>query len=99
MGFFSVALAGAAAWLFARDGQSAWMWASIAVTVGCLWSYGLMHNYATNQAAQRRSYKGGFFDFLEDDLDAVPDWLTWINMGFALAALVALIGAAIASWL
>lgn len=98
MGWLSVLMAAGAAWLFRSEGQTLWMWVSVAVAIGCLWSWGVMHNFATNSAKQRASYRGGFFDFTEADVDAVPDGIAALNMLFTLAALAALIGAGFSAW-
>ena len=33
---------------------------AIACAAGCFWSWGIMHNYATNAAKKRSSYRGDF---------------------------------------
>ncbi len=58
------------------------------VSIGCFWSWGVMHNFATEAAKRRRGYKGGFYDFAEKDVQTVPNWITRINMGFSLLGLI-----------
>lgn len=58
-----------------------------ACTVVCLWSYGVMHNYAVESAKGRRSYGGGFGDFTARDMEAVPNWLAGLNLAFSAAVL------------
>ncbi len=56
-----------------------------------------MHNYATDAARRRPTFRGGFSDLTEDEIDVVPDWIAKVNMGFSLAAL-ALLVTAIVIW-
>jgi hypothetical protein len=57
-------------------------------SVGCFWSYGVMHNYATNMAKQRASYSGRFYDITPDETRAAPDWITRINIAFTATATI-----------
>ena len=68
---------------------------AIGVAVGCFWSWGIMHNYATEEAKKRPSYKGGFGDILPKEADSVPNWITSVNMGFRALALIALVSAVV----
>ena len=95
MGWLPVALAAAAAWVFSSADRSGWMWVSIAVAVGCFWSYGVMHNFATRHAKMRADYDGGFHELTERDLAAVPNGIAAANMVFSLAAVASLIGAVV----
>ena len=95
MGWLPVALAAAAAWVFSSADRSGWMWVSIAVAVGCFWSYGVMHNFATRHAKMRADNEGGPNDLTERDLDAVPNRIAAANMVFSLAAVASLIGAVV----
>lgn len=90
MGFLGVLISAVAAWLLWDDGP--WFFGSaIFVGVQQLWSWGVMHNYATNQAKWRPNYRGGFYDFEPADVDAVPDWLAFLNLLGFLAAVALLI--------
>ncbi len=64
---------------------------SIIVTVGCFWSFGIMHNFATRVASKRKTYHGGFYDITKEEAESVPDWITWISLGFTVTVLVLLI--------
>jgi hypothetical protein len=57
-------------------------------SVGCFWSYGVMHNYATNMARQRASYSGRFYDITPDETRAAPDWITRTNVVFTATATI-----------
>jgi hypothetical protein len=50
-----------------------------------------MHNYATELAKRRQNYKGGFYDITRQEAKAVPDWISWANMGFSIAGLILLV--------
>lgn len=91
MGWLSVLLSGVAAFLLLRTGHSVLMVIAIVATVGCFWSWGVMHNYATEFAKLRSNYTGGFYDITKREVEAVPDWITTVNMIFTLVALVLLI--------
>lgn len=73
-------------------GYAIFMIVAIIAAIGCFWSWGVMHNYATKFAKRRKNYKGGFYDFNLKEVEAVPDWITWINMGFSLLGIILLIG-------
>lgn len=61
---------------------------AIAVTLGLLWTWGVMHNYATESARRRPGYKGGFYDLSDADIDAVPGWLPTSNLVLTLVTVV-----------
>lgn len=95
MGFVGVALGA---------GASIWLWQlghPISAAIGgllaliCLWSWGVMHNYATESAKRRADYTGAFFDLSERDVAAVPDWLVTVNMLATLGAVAMLVIAAV----
>jgi hypothetical protein len=71
-----------------RTGHMLWMGVSIIVAIGCFWSLGVMHNYATDLAKKRSSYRGGYYDFTKEEADMVPNWISWINLLFSLAGLI-----------
>ena len=85
MGWLGVVLSVAAAWLLRDQG---WLWLAGAIAVGMLefWSWGIMHNYATESAKKRPDYSGGFFDIEPRDATSVPDWIATVHMiGFIAA--------------
>ena len=84
MGWLGIVLSVVAAWLLRDDG---WLWlVAAAVALLQVWSYGIMHHHAVESAKKRLDYRGGFFDLNDRDMDAVPNWLTIVNMvGFAAA--------------
>jgi len=91
MGWLSVLLSGTAAFLLFKTGHNVLMILAIIASIGCFWSWGVMHNYATELAKRRKYYTGKFHDILPHEADAVPDWITWANMGFSLFGLILLI--------
>jgi hypothetical protein len=91
MGCLSVLLAGVAAFLLFRTGHTVLMILAIVVGVGCFWSWGIMHNYATEAAKHRPNYTGGFCDITGREAQAVPNWISMVNMLFSLAGLVLLV--------
>ncbi|MDI7261135.1 MAG: hypothetical protein QME90_14600 [Thermodesulfobacteriota bacterium] len=84
-------LSAVAAFLFYKTGHLALMILAIVAAVGNFWSWGVMHNYATELAKRRQKYKGGFYDITRQEAIAVPDWISWINMGFSIAGLILLV--------
>jgi len=91
MGFFSVLLPAIAALLFLKTGHTVLMVLAIVAAIGCLWSWGVMHNFATELAKRRADYSGGFYDVTPEEAQAVPNWIASLNMAFSLAGLVLLI--------
>lgn len=91
MGWLSVLLPGGAALFFFKTKHLALMVIAIFVSVGCFWSWGIMHNFATIQARRRSDYSGGFYDLTTQEVEAVPDWITRVNLLFSLIGLVLLI--------
>ena len=72
-----------------------WLWLVGAIGVGGieLWSWGIMHNFATEVAKYRRSYTGGFYDFTRHEVDAIPDWIATLNLvGFVAAIGLLIVG-------
>ncbi|HHV61437.1 MAG TPA: hypothetical protein GXX51_02200 [Firmicutes bacterium] len=91
MGWFCVLLSGIAPFLMFKMGHTLMMIFAIIAAVGCFWSWGVMHNYATELAKRRWNYTGGFYDITPEEAQAVPDWITWINMGFTFMGVILLI--------
>jgi hypothetical protein len=91
MGWLSVLLSGIAASLLFKTGHPVLMILAIIATIGCFWSWGMMHNFATKSAKRRRNYGGGFYDIMPQEAEGVPDWIARINMGFSLIGLLLLI--------
>jgi hypothetical protein len=91
MGWISVLLSGIAIFLMFKLGNTFLMTLSIIATIGCFWSWGVMHNYVTELAKRRRNYTGGFYDFTPKEIQAVPNWITWLNMGFTFMGVILLI--------
>ncbi len=91
MGWLSVLLSSIAAFLLFKTGHTALMILSVVAAVGCFWSWGVMHNYATELAKHRQNYTGGFYDITPHEAQTVPDWVSWVNMGFSLLGLILLI--------
>lgn len=91
MGGLSVVLSGVAAYLLFTSGHTMLMIVAIATTIGCFWSWGVMHNFATDAAKRRSDYTGRFYDFTRQEADAVPNWITVVNMVFSILGVVLLI--------
>jgi hypothetical protein len=64
---------------------------AIISSICCFWSWGIMHNYATEMAKLRSTYRGVFSDFTENEVQSVPNWIAGLNMLFTFAVLVLLI--------
>ena len=95
MGWLSVLLSVIAAILFYRTEHTVLMILAILVSVVCFWSWGIMHNFALVQSRYRPGYTGRFFDITNDEADAVPDWITWVNIIFTVVGLGFLIAGAV----
>ena len=59
---------------------------AVLAVAGCLWSWGMMHNYATEMAMKHSSYRAGFFDLTEREIQSVPNWVAAMNILFTLIA-------------
>ena len=94
MGWLSVALGCLAAYLHYTADRGGLAMLSTLVTIVCLWSYGVMHNFAVEAATKRLDYKGGFGDFNEDDLAAVPPFVTNVSLASTILILILLAWAA-----
>ncbi len=91
MGWLPVLLSGVAAFLLFKTGHTVLMVIAIVAAVGSLWSWGIMHNYATDLAKRRSNYTGRFYDITDSEAGAVPNWIAIVNMIFSLAGLVLVI--------
>ena len=98
MGWLGVAVSAFAALLFYSSEHWVLMALAIVAAVGSFWSFGVMHNYATEIAKQRRDYTGGFYDITEEEAAAVPDWLAIVNLVFSVGGLILFISALIMRW-
>jgi len=67
-------------------GRSSAFWLAVVATLGIFWTYGIMHNYATESAKRRPDYTGAFYDLDEQDVASVPDWLAGLNLLLTLCA-------------
>ena len=95
MGWLTVTFAIIASVLFYGTGHTILLVIAIVFGIADFWSWGVMHNYATDQAKRRSSYSGGFYDFTRAEVDSVPNWITGINMAFSLANVALLIVAVV----
>lgn len=91
MGWLSVLLPSIAVFLFFKTGHTILMAIATITAIGCLWSWGIMHNYATELAKRRPDYNGEFYDITEREAQTVPDWISIINILFSLSGLILLI--------
>jgi hypothetical protein len=91
MGWLPVLLSGIAAFLLHRTNHPVLAVLAAIAAAGCFWSWGVMHNYATELAKRRPGYTGGFYDITDREADAVPDWIAWTAAAFALVGLILLI--------
>lgn len=87
MAWVWVFLSSVAAVLMHRTGHVLLMAIAIFAAVGCFWSWGVMHNFATELAKQRRDYSGRFYDITPGEAQSVPDFIAGLNMIFSLAGL------------
>lgn len=86
MGFLGPIIGVGAAWLFFRD-DSFWLGCIAAVlSLISFWTWGIMHNQATEAAKRRSSFRGGFSDFTASEVDAVNNKLAAINFLSTLGA-------------
>jgi hypothetical protein len=91
MGWMSVLISLVAAALLFRAGHMILGALAVLAIVGAFWSWGVMHNFATESAKRRPGYSAGFYDFTAEDADTVPDWIALFNMAFALLGAVLLV--------
>jgi hypothetical protein len=84
--------------LFYRSGANILLLlAAIVCTVGTLWTFGIMHNYAVEAAKQRSDYKGEFSNFTKREVDAIPNRLAFLNFLFSAASFIFMIVAIVMS--
>ena len=93
MGWLPVLLSGVAAYLLFATEHTALMVVAIATGIACVWSWGVMHNYATDAAKRRPGYTGGFHDLTRAEATAVPNWISVVNMVFSILSVILLIAA------
>lgn len=91
MGWLPVLISSVAALLLFKTGHTILMVMAVVCIVGCFWSWGVMHNYATEFAKRRPTYSGEFYDLTNSEARAVPNWITVLNIIFTLLGLVLLI--------
>lgn len=96
MGWLIVALGGFATYNLSQEGQVIWAFVAGAATLTNFWSYGVMHNLAM-EAARGRSAR--IEQFRDEDLAAVPNWLTNINIGTAVIIGALLLWLAVSEWI
>jgi len=78
-------------WLFYRSDQIILLVVTLLLTLVSFWSWGIMHNFATEAAKKRSSYEGGFYDFTPQEAHAVPNWITRINLLSSIGILIVFI--------
>lgn len=99
MGWLQVLLAAIAVILFWVDGSIVLPILAAVVGIGSFWSWGVMHNYATEEAKKRSDYSGGFYDITPHEGDSVPNWIAAISILFGLGSILAFIGSLVFWWL
>jgi hypothetical protein len=62
-------------------------WVAVVAAMGSFWSLGIMHNFATESAKRRPSYKGGFCDLTAGEANAAPNWATLVNLLFSILSI------------
>jgi hypothetical protein len=91
MAFLSVLISAIAAFLLYKSEHNGLMIIAIFAVSGSLCSWGIMQNYATEMAKRRQGSTGGVFGITIEEAAAVPNWITWVSMGFTLLGVVLLI--------
>lgn len=70
-----------------------WLISAICAGVVGFWSWGVMHNYAVEEAKRRSDYTGEFYDLTPEEAAAVPDWLAKVNFAaFAVGVVLLIVG-------
>ena len=87
MGWLPVLMGAAAGVIFYGLGEMVWLAASAVATMGELWSFGVIHNYAMDAATKRPGFRGGFWDVTAPEAESAPNRITMINLAFAVACL------------
>lgn len=77
--------------LFWKEQNNLLLIIGIIVLIGTVGSYGIMHNYATDEAKKRSSYIGGFNDFTTEEVESIPNWITSINMIMSIIGIILLV--------
>jgi len=95
MGWLPVLIGVVAALLLYNTSHPILFVLAIVSAVGSLWSWGIMHNYATEAARRRPGYSGRFGDITESEAESTPDWTAHLNMVFALAGLILVVTAVV----
>lgn len=75
-----VAIASLAAYLLYKTDHTALMVVSTICAAGAFWSWGIMHNFAVEEAKRHRNYSGGFYDLTREEVYSVLNWLVVVNM-------------------
>ena len=88
MGWLTVLLSAAGTFFFFKSGYTILGVITVIIMIGCFWSYGVMHNYATEMAKRRANYTGSFYDITSKEAEAIPDWIALINMAFSLLGII-----------
>jgi hypothetical protein len=88
MGWLHVLLPLIAAFLYYRTSHTLLMVIAIIMALGSFWSWGVMHNYATDVAKHRSNYTGGFYDLTKTEAESVPNWLATVDLLFSLVGFV-----------
>ena len=71
---------------------------SVVITAVSFWTWGVMHNFATEEAQKRSNYSGDFYDITPTEANSVPNWTATVSLLTALATL-ALFIISLAIWL
>lgn len=90
LGWLGPILGGSAALILWGMDQTVLMTLSILSGIGCFWSGGIMHNFATEVAKHRPNYTGGFYDITPGEADSVPNWIAGLNVLCTVAVLILL---------
>ena len=98
MGWLNVLLSAFAGVLLYDTAHTVLLVLAIGATIGSFWSWGIMHNYATEAAKGRPSYRGGFNDIRVEEANSVPNWIALVNFGFSFAGILLLITAGVIRW-
>ena len=88
MAWLPIVLGAVTCWLLYDSNQIALLIVAILLTLVLFWSWGIMHNFATEAAKQRPTYKGGFYDLTKQEARAAPDWITRVNLSFSIGILL-----------
>ena len=95
MGCFGVLLGAGTAWWLWHGGNTVAACIAAALALISYWSFGVMHNYATEAAKRRSGYEGGFSDFTAREVDEIPNWIGAVNLAATIAVVAC---AAYAGW-